>query len=230
MITTVRTLAAVSALAIAASLMQAPIGGLAIPAHAKKDKGSAQAAETFIGAAPIASGPVRRFLVNPHGEVDALLLMDDTVVKFAPHMSQELTTSVKLNDTVSVRGYRESDTTLKAFVITNESSQQRVVERPPVPGIAKMPKHLRFAALSRLKITGKVARQMRGKKGEVNGVLLDDGTVVRFPPHVAFDLAVLLQTGQTIAVEGLGTENSFGRGIEATAAGATLETMQALHR
>jgi hypothetical protein len=227
--TSMCALAAAAALAVTATVLQAPTGWLSTPAHAKKDKGSGFAAETFLNAAPVATGTVRRFLVNPHGEVDALLLADGTIVKFPPHMGQLLTAAVKANDTVSVRGYREANDTVKAFVITNEASKQQVVERPAVPDIAKMPKHLRFASLSRLKVAGKVERQMRGKKGEVNGVLLEDGTVVRFPPQAAFDFAVLLQAGQSIAAEGLGTENAFGRGLEATALGATPDAVRPIY-
>ena len=227
--TVMQALAGATALAVVATVLHAPAGWLAAPAHAKKHKGPGFAAETFLNAAPVATGAVRRFLINPHGEVDALLLADGTVVKFPPHMGQELTTAVKVNDTVSVRGYREAGDTVKAFVITNEASKQQVVERPPVPNIAKMPKHLRFATLSRLKVTGKVDRQMRAKKGEVNGVLLEDGTVVRFPPHAAFDFAALLQPGQTIAVEGLGSENAYGRALEATAIGPTLDAVKPIY-
>jgi hypothetical protein len=229
MTTSIRALAIAAVLAVAASVFLAPGGGLMAPAHAKKDKGPGFAAETFLNTAPVATGAVRRFLVNPHGEVDALQLNDGTIVKFPPHMGRELTGAVKAADTVSVRGFREAGDSVKAFVITNEASKQQVVERPPVPDIAKMPKHLRFAMLSRLKIAGKVERPLRGKEGEVNGVLLEDGTVVRFPPHVAFDFAALLQPGQPLAAEGLGSETAFGRGLEATALGPTPEALRPIY-
>jgi len=224
-----RALALFATVALVPTALHLPSASMTTPAHAKKEKGPGVAAETFINAAPLATGIVRRFLVNPHGEVDALLLTDGTVAKFPPHMGAELTGAVKANDTVSVRGYREPGGGVKAYVITNEGSKQQVVERPPVPELAKMPKHLRFATLSRLKVAGKVERPMRGKKGEVNGVLLEDGTVVRFPPHAAFDFAVLLQPGQSLAAEGLGTENQFGRGLEATAIGPTPDALKPIY-
>jgi hypothetical protein len=229
MTTTLRALAIAATLAAGASPFLAPGGGLMAPAHAKKDKGPGFVPETFLNAAPVATGAVRRFLVNPHGEVDGLQLVDGTIVKFPPHMGQELTAAVKAADTVSVRGFREAIDVVKALVVTNEASKQQVVEHPPVPDIGKMPKHLRFATLSRLKITGKVERPMRGKQGEVNGVLLEDGTVVHFPPHAAFDFAALLQPGQTLAAEGLGSETAFGRGLEATALGPALDTLRPIY-
>jgi hypothetical protein len=92
-----------------------------------------------------------------------------------------------------------------------------------------MPKHLRFATLSRLQISGAVERALRGPKGEVNGVLLTDGTVVRFPPHAAFDFAAVLQPGQAFAAEGLGTDNAYGKGLEATAMGPALQALRPIY-
>jgi hypothetical protein len=223
-----RALAVAAGIAVTASILHSPSPQFAAPAHAKKGKGVEVAAETFINAAPIATGVIRRLLINPQGEVDALLLADGTIAKFPPHMSKELVAAIRLNDTVSVRGFREAEGTIKAFVITNEATKQQLVEHPPFE-MEALPKHMRFAALARLKVTGTVELALRGREGEVNGALLQDGTVVRFPPHVAFDFANLLQPGQTLAVEGLGAENAYGRGLEATAMGPTMEALRPVY-
>jgi hypothetical protein len=223
-----RPLAAAAAVAVTVSFLHPLPGWIAAPAYAQKDKGPPVAPDAFAGAAPVAVGRLQRFLVNPHGEVDALLLADGTIVKFPPHMSDELVAAVRPGDAVSARGFREPGGAVKAFVIINDASRQEVVERPPEPD-AKMPKHLRFATLSRLQIAGPVERALRGPKGEVNGVLLTDGTVVRFPPHAAFDFAAVLQPGQAFAAEGLGTENAYGKGLEATAMGPTLQALRPIY-
>jgi hypothetical protein len=224
-----RILASAAAIAVIASVLHPPHGWIATPAHAKKDKGPAVAPEAFATAAPIVSGPLQRFLVNPQGEVDAFQLGDGTIVKFPPHMSEELVAAVKPGDAVNVRGFREPGGAVKAFVIVNEGNNQQVVERPPAPDMAKIPKHLRYASLARLQVTGAVERPLRGRNGEVNGVLLADGTVVRFPPHAAFDFAALLQPGKAFAAEGLGTENAYGKGLEATAIGPTLQELRPVY-
>lgn len=206
-----------------------PVALMTSPVYAKKEKGPRVAPEVFMAAPPVATGSIKRFLVNPHGEVDGLLLADGTLAKFPPHMGRELIAVVKTNDTVSVRGYREPGGTVKTYIVTNEASKQQVIERPPIPGFGKMPKHLRFASLGRLKAAGRVERAMYGKKGEIKGVLLEDGTVVRFPKHAAYQFPHLLQQGQSIAAEGLGTENQYGRGLEATAIGASPDALQPIY-
>jgi hypothetical protein len=206
-----------------------PLVLLSTMAEAKKDRPPPYAAETFSTAVPVATGVVKRFVINPYGEVDGLLLEDGTIAKYPPHMAGELSAAVKPGDPISVRGFREYAGAVKALVITNEATKRTVIEHPPVPGIGMMPKHLRFATLARLQASGTVERAMYGKKGEVNGVMLNDGTVVRFPPHAVFQFGAQLQPGQTIAVEGLGTQNEYGRAIEAIAIGASPQTLQPIY-
>jgi hypothetical protein len=206
-----------------------PLVLLSSMAEAKKDRPPAYSAESFSNAAPVVTGVVRRFVINPHGEIDGLLLEDGTLAKYPPHMAAELAAAVKPGDTISVRGFREYAGTVKALVITNEATKRTVIEHPPVPGIGKMPKHLRFATLARLASSGTVDRAMYGKKGEINGVMLGDGTVVRFPPHAVFQFGAQLQPGQAIAAEGFGTQNEYGRAIEAIAIGTTAQTLQPIY-
>jgi len=144
-------------------------------------------------------------------------------------MAVELTAIVKPGDPVSVRGFREYAGIVKALVITNEATTRAVVEHPPTLVIGMVPKHLRFAMLARLQASGNVDRAMYGNKGEINGVMLDDGTIIRFSPHAAYQFAGQLQAGQTIAAEGLGTQNEYGRALEAIAIGATPQTLQPIY-
>ena len=54
---------------------------------------------SFYGhSSPVAQGTVGQYLLNPHGEVDGLLLSDGTQVHFPPHMGDELVAAVKPQD------------------------------------------------------------------------------------------------------------------------------------
>jgi hypothetical protein len=64
-------------------------------------------------------------------------------------------------------------------------------------------------------LTGTVQQYLLTPDGEVNGVLLQDGTVVKFPPHLGASLALIAQPGDTVAVVGiLGAGNQYGRAIK----------------
>ena len=64
--------------------------------------------------------------MNPDGLVDGLLLSDNTVVRFPPHLSQRLVQVVKPQDAVQVDGFFESQ---GSFHATPPWPQKR----PPAP-------------------------------------------------------------------------------------------------
>lgn len=59
-----------------------------------------------------------------------------------------------------------------------------------------------------------------GPRGEVNGAILEDQSIIRIPPHTANQIGSLLQVGQPISVVRYGAENEYGRVIEATSIGS----------
>jgi hypothetical protein len=50
----------------------------------------------------------------------------------------------------------------------------------------------------------------------MNGAILEDGTIVRFPPHIGMQMQSLLRAGSQLSVAGYGTQNAYGRAIEST--------------
>jgi hypothetical protein len=65
-------------------------------------------------------------------------------------------------------------------------------------------------------VTGKVQQYLLTPHGEVEGLLLADGTSVRFPPHEGQALAEITKPGDEIAAVGfLGPATSYGRALKA---------------
>jgi hypothetical protein len=177
--------------------------------------------------APVAQGSVLRFTITPQGDVDGLTLADGTQVNFPPHMSDELVAAIRPGDPVVIQGFAETQGTIKAFAISDTKTNQSVVEHPPVT--PPLPPHLRNVGLSQLTVNGTIQRLSYGPRGEVNGAILDDGSAVRFPPDVGYQLVSLLQVGQGITATGYGTQNQYGRAIEVTAIGARGQPLQTLY-
>ena len=65
-----------------------------------------------------------------------------------------------------------------------------------------------------------VKMPLHGPRGELNGALLADGTIVRLPPPAAQRLAGQLTAGQAVFVRGFGTSSPLGKVIAARAIGA----------
>ncbi len=79
-------------------------------------------------------------------------------------------------------------------------------------------------------MSGTIAQLLHGKRGEVNGALLDEGTIVRLPPHEVTRLGDLFTVGKPLAVSGSLLTTPLGKVVEAWSVGATQASMTELDR
>jgi hypothetical protein len=64
---------------------------------------------------------------------------------------------------------------------------------------------------------------LHGPQGDVNGALLDDGTVLRLPPSEADRFATLLRPGQALVAAGTEVVTVIGKVLEVQQIGASGE-------
>lgn len=176
-------------------------------------------APTFRGPNAVAEGTVKQYLMNPHGEVDGLLLTDGTQIHFPPHMAAELVAAIRPGNPVSVEGDREGTSVVKAEAMTNIQSGRTVVEHAPSVMDRPIPPHLKRWSMNSMRADGTIEAVLYAPRGEVHGVLLADGTQIHVPPDVGESLSRLLKVGDVVQAEGYGTDNQYGRTLEATAIG-----------
>jgi hypothetical protein len=177
------------------------------------------ASDEFRQANSAAEGTVRQYLMNPHGEVDGLLLNDGTQINFPPHMADELVGTVKPNDRVSIQGDRERDSVVKADVITNSRTGQSVADHAPSWRDRRTPPHLKRLSMNAMQASGAIVALLYAPRGEVRGLILADGTQIHVRPDVGDSVSRTLSVGETVQAEGYGTDNHYGRSLEATAIG-----------
>lgn len=171
-------------------------------------------------------GPVRQLLINPYGEVDGLMLDNRQIIKFPPHMSAILAENFSVGTPVRAVGFRETEATLRGSAVINQQTGKIIVERPPQPGEpAPVPPHLRTAQLQNLQVEGKVQAVLSGPAGDTNGVILEDGSIVRFAPMA---LIQPMSVGKYLAASGVGTRNDYGVAIEALRMGDSAQSLQAV--
>lgn len=92
-------------------------------------------------------------------------------------------------------------------------------DQPPPADVQRLPKSLAGVGLVKLTAAGRVLRVTSAPRGEPDGVLLTDGTVIKLTPAAAAQFTSLLQPGTTIAAQGYGTRNRYGESLQATAFG-----------
>jgi hypothetical protein len=162
---------------------------------------------------------VQQYLLTPHGEVEGLLLTDGTVVRFPPHLSAALASTVKPGDAVTVAGFLASATAqgqaVKALTITNTTTGQTVVDQPPAS--RPLPPELRGVTLTPLTVRGTTARLLMNDHGDVDGLILSSGEEVKFRPYNGATVVMMLgqQPGAMVQASGYGTRNAFGTAVDA---------------
>ena len=155
---------------------------------------------------PEFKGKVLQYTLSPRGEVDGLILADGTEVQVPPHLSSALVFSIKPGDEVSIHGLRaRAVPMISAVTVTN------IASGAVVGGSAPGGRHMGEGP--RMEVTGKVKLVLHTPRGEVNGVLLDDGTSLRLPPRSADKLKDLLKPGQTIVARGFGVSSPLGKAV-----------------
>jgi hypothetical protein len=188
---------------------------------------------------PAQRGLVQQFTLTPRGDIDGLILSDGTEVKTSPHLSTEIAYSVKPGDTVTIHGLRAAALPLvRAVSITDEQTGRTVVDNgPPGPGRRRpgepspapwpgSPAAGPGAPIAGLtEVQGRVRMSLHGPQGDVNGALLDDGTVLRLPSPEAYRFATLLQPGQALVAEGTGFATAIGKVFEVQQIGASREQL-----
>lgn len=168
---------------------------------------------------PETKGVVKQFTLSPRGDVDGFIMQDGTEVNFPPHLGTQIVFALKPGDAVSIRGLRARMTPLvDAAVIRNEATGATVTDTGPGP---------RPDASATL-LSGTITQLLHGKRGEVNGALLEDGTIVRLPPHEVARLGDVLTAGKPISVSGRLNATPLGKVIDAWSIGASQTSMTEL--
>jgi hypothetical protein len=179
---------------------------------------------------PETRGTVQRFTLTPRGDLDGFVLADGTNVHFPPHLSTQLAAAVRPGDVVSVRGYRSPSAPLVvAAAVTDSATTQTVVDQgPPPPGFGPPPPPppgVPAPGAQQISLNGRVQTPLYGPRGDLNGAILDDGTIIRMSPPTADQSASLLAPGHTITVQGWGLSTAYGRVVDVQAIGPTSTQM-----
>jgi hypothetical protein len=164
---------------------------------------------------PAQRGQVQQFTLTPRGDIDGLILSDGTEIKTPPHLSTDIAYAIKPGDTVTIHGLHAAALPLiEAVSITDEATGRTVVDSGP-PGPGRGPGAAPGMPVPGLtEVQGRVRMSLHGPRGDVNGALLEDGTVLRLPPPEADRFANLLQPGQPLVAEGDGFANAVGKVLE----------------
>jgi hypothetical protein len=173
---------------------------------------------------PDIKGRVERFIVNPHGEIDGLILTYDgdkaLLVHVPPHLDREIEAAVRSGDELRVRGVRPRGADMIAAVALTAADGRTIVDDGPGRDGKKREPHHR-ARPGELTVSGTVRLSLFGPKGDLRGALLDDGNMVRLGAKEAPHFAERLRPRATLAARDEGLDTRHGKIVAAKKIGSS---------
>jgi hypothetical protein len=174
-------------------------------------------------------GRLRGFLVNPNGDVDGLLLESGEQVLVDPRTGNGLAARLRPGAEVEATGGRHA--ALPIVVATDVRAAADAASAPIAEGDAADPPRPRGPRrLEAMRAGGRIERVLYSRRGELHGVLLEDGTAVRFPPAAGAALGDALAAAKPFWASGYGTATPLGRSFEAVAIGRTADDARPVFR
>jgi hypothetical protein len=186
---------------------------------------------------PSFTGTVDRYLRNPAGETDALLLREGPQVVFPPEVAEAVIRAAPPGAPLVVWGIRAR----KAPVITMLAFAPRSED---TPFLVERPYWRRLTAEAppgpprvRVAVAGKVRQPFFSPQGDPVGAILEDGTVVMLPavptPEGSgggggSNVLPLLRAGATLAAEGWGVAEGERRALMADRIGEDAQSLRPL--
>ena len=183
---------------------------------------------------PAMAGELERFTLSAHGDIDGFILKDGTQVITAPDLSNQIASVLKPGDRVTVHGLHAAALPLvRAVSVTDEATHHTVSDSamapaapPPRPAPPRGIIPPTASALS--ETAGRVRLVLHGAQGEPNGVLLESGEFLRFPPDQTGQLTALLQPRQQLVAKGIVFSNAVGTVVDVQQLGPTQDRLIAV--
>ncbi len=160
---------------------------------------------------PAIQGTVSQYILDSDGDVAGLMLDGGTEVQANTRDTSELVLVARPGDHVTVHGLKaRAEPMMLAMSITNDTTHATLLTR------SRSRSHDRDTPSE---AAGLIKAQLHDSQGEIDGVLLGDGTTVNLPLSDAERRGPQLAVGQTIYASGSGTSNLLGRVIAARVLG-----------
>jgi hypothetical protein len=161
-----------------------------------------------------------------------MILTNGTEAHFPPHLSHQVLASLKAGERVTLYGVKPRSADMIACVAIETADGTRIDDQgPPAKakkkGLGKNHGHRRDELdTAPVEIADAVQRTLHGPKGDVRGVLLEGGAIVRFPPHAARAKPAMYEPGSALTIRGEALQVEGVTVIEASEFGRSKRTLR----
>lgn len=97
-----------------------------------------------------------------------------------------------------------------------------MTDQPPTA--PRPPPWMRDANSKEMTLSGTMDHYVLNERGDIDGIILNNGDEVKFPPHIGMVVAMksMQQPSATIQATGYGTSNAFGTVVDAMTGSLTV--------
>lgn len=153
-------------------------------------------------------GKVVKLKANDDFTFDGFYLLtgsDSLLVKFPAHMGSQIKPMVKTGSQISVSGVTENPPsgTKELKMVTLTAGDKTLTESAPATSTTAVQE-------TTMTGNGKVSTLQTDRQGTVNGIFLDNKTLLRFPPHIGAQLGNLASKGTAVSYSGSQKAKSDG--------------------
>jgi hypothetical protein len=199
------------------------LGGIATAQEPEAAEASAQEQ-----GAPSQTGRVAKFLKNDRGDVDGLMLEGGVQIHFPPHIGRKVVDAIAIGDKIKVEGASKTRPNGEAVyeaskIVTDEAAI--VVDRPRPPRGPRRPAKPQDTPMS---TRGKIKAFARNPHGDMDGLVLEDGTEVQFGPKNGAKVQEFAEIGAEVQLKGHAHQTPNGevrRHVESITLAATGKTL-----
>jgi hypothetical protein len=161
-------------------------------------------------------GAVQRVTTAPRGEIDGAVLDNGTWLHWPPHMQAQFSNVIKAGDQVRATGRTETgpagDTHFEVQNVPNLQSNATAANPdyafgPPSPPIGPQGPVGRVPpgpapGGNFTEVRAAVRSMTTAPRGEIDGAMLDNGTVLHWPPHMQDRFAAAIKVGDQVRAIG----------------------------
>ena len=170
-------------------------------------------------------GKVQQMTTAPKGEIDGAVLDDGTLIHWPPHLQDRFTRVVVLGEPIRATGRTETGRAGDVrFEVDNVSNTRTNVSttnpdyasvRPrPADGPrgrgkkgprtrGERPEQMATADRGEtVDVKGTVTRVTTAPRGEIDGAVLDNGTLLHWPPHMQDQFTTVVKAGEQVRATG----------------------------
>jgi hypothetical protein len=181
------------------------------------------------GQLPAFHGKVAQYDLSFRGGLDGVILADGTEVHTPRRLEAEFAAAVKPGDTITIHGLKARELKLvQAVSLTNDATAKTLVDVGQEDGTDNRRRSSRSGTRTpsvQGDAQGTIKMPLHDARGEVDGVLLQDGTIVHLPPASATRLASILITGKPLFARGDVNASTLGKVINASAIGPAADQL-----